>query len=467
MIKINLKSIFIWLLSMAATTGLNAQSYHIRLKIDNLKDTVIYLAQYYGDNIYLKDTARLEKNEFEFKGDSFLPQGLYVIAGQENNKINDLLLGSDQVFKISFDAEKPSVMQVQGSKENEVFADYIAFLSEKQKEMQQLKLQSKNAEDDAKQKLSDEIKALNKAVKEYQKTFSQNHDGSFAAAFVKASLPIEVADVPEGAPKDFQYWYYRNHYWDHMPLQDDRLLRTPFFHNHLMQYLDKVVPQIPDTINKVLDSLLIPLDTSSEIYKYILWKSTIKYEQSKVMGFDAVFTHLALKYFKTGKAPGINQQVVKNIVERGEILNSLLIGKQAPNLIMMDTADKPLALYAIEAPYTVVVFWDSECGHCRKAVPALKTFYAQYKDTYGLEVYAVSSDTSQRKWKDFIDKHQLNWYNVFGYKSFTEDFHDLYDIYSTPVFYLLDDQKRIVGKRFGVAQLKEILDFEEKRKAAR
>jgi hypothetical protein len=56
---------------------------------------------------------------------------------------------------------------------------------------------------------------------------------------------------------------------------------------------------------------------------------------------------------------------------------------------------------------------------------------------------------------------------VFGYKRFTEDFHDLYDIYSTPVFYLLDDQKRIVGKRFGVAQLKEILDFEEKRKAAR
>ena len=50
-----------------------------------------------------------------------------------------------------------------------------------------------------------------------------------------------------------------------------------------------------------------------------------------------------------------------------------------------------------------------------------------------------------------------DWLNVWDSYTAT-DFKNIYDIYSTPVVYLLDENKRILAKRIGVEQLEDFYD---------
>jgi hypothetical protein len=45
------------------------------------------------------------------------------------------------------------------------------------------------------------------------------------------------------------------------------------------------------------------------------------------------------------------------------------------------------------------------------------------------------------------------------------NFRKLYDIYSTPVLYLLDENKKILAKRINVEQLTEFIKEREKKNA--
>ena len=70
-----------------------------------------------------------------------------------------------------------------------------------------------------------------------------------------------------------------------------------------------------------------------------------------------------------GKAGWLNEQVVQNIIDEANKRRGTIIGKQAPNLIMQDTNLKPVSLYDINKDFTVMFFWDPQCGHCKEETP--------------------------------------------------------------------------------------------------
>jgi hypothetical protein len=47
------------------------------------------------------------------------------------------------------------------------------------------------------------------------------------------------------------------------------------------------------------------------------------------------------------------------------------------------------------------------------------------------------------------------------------NFRKLYDIYSTPVIYLLDENKKILAKRLNIEQIKEFINDLEKKNQAK
>ena len=76
----------------------------------------------------------------------------------------------------------------------------------------------------------------------------------------------------------------------------------------------------------------------------------------------------------------------------------------------------------------------------------------------------MNTDTTLSNWKGFIKRKKLDWVNVNGNLSLSGDYHRLYDIYSTPVIYLLDRQKAIVAKRITAMQVPELISRHHKRK---
>ena len=191
------------------------------------------------------------------------------------------------------------------------------------------------------------------------------------------------------------------------------------------------------------------------------------------MGQDAVFVHLFNKYHSKGLSPWLNEKQNEAITRRAYMLMANLVGERAANLEMLDTSGKVSSLYDVKADYTVVVFWDPNCGHCKEEVPRLDSFYRAVWKAQNVKMYAVNTEYDKTNWMKFINEKNLgNWqhvhYTLEMLKADTEaqrpSFRQLYDITQTPTIYLLDEQKRIIGKKLTPQQLNDLLQVKVKTK---
>lgn len=462
-------AIFIVFLAAFLYSGIQSFSkdkvgYDIKIKIEGAADSVIYLANYYGDKTYLADTAYPNKKGFfRFDADSLLPGGIYIIAGQSSNKYFEILIDKEQVFSI--ETSVPEVIhtaKITGSEENRLFFDYIKMtmaVKQKSDELAKEKKQIVDNEDSVKI-INDEINHLEQQFSIYKDSLATAQKGSLLAGLINALREIKPPDAPilENGRKDslFAYNYYKQHYWDYFDLADERLLRTPLYHPKLVTYFTKVIYQIPDTIITEADRVIALAKPNKETYKYVIWYLTFTFETTKVMGFDEIFVHMVDDYYTTGEAYWADSSVIKSLEKRATALHNVLIGNQAQNLILIDTSGSFRSLYHEVAPYTVVLFYEYDCSHCRHEIDELQSWYND--NDIGFEVFAVCVDTSLTQWKKFVIDQKLTWVNVNGTRSITPDYHDLYDISMTPTIFLLDEKKKILAKRIKTEQLRPFLE---------
>ncbi len=64
--------------------------------------------------------------------------------------------------------------------------------------------------------------------------------------------------------------------------------------------------------------------------------------------------------------------------------------------------------------------------------------------------------------KEYIAKRDMNFINVNGPRAYTNDYHDLYNIFSTPVLIVLDKNKKIIAKRLLTEQLADFIENHKK-----
>jgi len=161
-----------------------------------------------------------------------------------------------------------------------------------------------------------------------------------------------------------------------------------------------------------------------------------------------------------------------------------MIGEYAPMLILPDTTGEKwedanwINSYKINAEYTILYFWDPNCGHCKKTTPKLQVLYDKKFKERGIEIYSIGKATGEdyEAWKKYINDNKLTFINVGltkdVYNQAMEDprpllkhttiqslnYTDTYDIYSTPRIFVLDKVKKIVFKQLSIGQLEEIMD---------
>ncbi|RYY28623.1 MAG: DUF5106 domain-containing protein [Chitinophagaceae bacterium] len=273
----------------------------------------------------------------------------------------------------------------------------------------------------------------------------------------------------------YAYTYYKDHYWDNISFRDDRLVRTPFFEAKLDKYFRDLVVPAPDSIIREVDHMLLASRGTSEMYQYLMVHFVQKYVNPEYMGQDAVFVHLFEKYINTGQAAFFTPQYKEFMTKRAYSLMANLIGQPAADMQMVDSLGKAMPLYKLNTPYTVVFFWDPTCGHCQEVAPRLDSMYRAKWKNQGVKIYGVMVDGGMDNWTRFIRENQLNdWVHVYQTKEQQESeatagkpgFRQLYDVYQTPVIYLLDKDKRIIAKKLNFEQVDEVLSLKQKTTSA-
>ena len=492
-----MKKIISALILLATVATTKAQGYEIKISIKGIKDSVCYLTRYKWEGQYYVDTAIVKKGVFTFKGKEPLEKGLYSVLRSNKSFIYfDLPVTEIQKFSITTDTiEMYKNMKIVGSPINEDFRQFVVVMSTNYKEAYDFEKDVKARKDADSTKLIRENRTKHfEEIKKYQKDYLTKNPNTYLSTIIRLQNDVEVPTAPKASNgrKDslWEYSYYVNHYWDGIPLNDIGTVNTnKLFYNKLKTYFEKTLIQAPDTLIKYADWLVKQTGANKEMFKYMVYYMTKTSEDSKIMGHDAVFVDMINKYYRTNKAFWVDEKTNKKIIERGDILEPLLLGNKAPEMNMIDTTGAKtikklgidtitsserlttvftdnyttlqklfVPLYSIKADYTVVIFWDVDCGHCQKDIPKLKEIYDKMKaEGKSVEVYSVYTHFEVEKWKKFIKEHKLNWLNVYNGVHLI-DLKVKFDIYSTPVIYLLDKNKVIKAKRIGVEQVEDVIN---------
>jgi thiol-disulfide isomerase/thioredoxin len=489
-----LKKITLLLLIGILTQSFSAfsQGYEIKVKISTLKDSTLILGHFFAKAgaFFADDTVKLDKTGTGvFKDKKILPKGLYIIL-LPSKKYFDFAMGTDQVFSIEADtSDLAKKIKFTGSQENTVMYDYRNFITERSTIAQKLYERKRSATDKVKaDSITKAIDNMNKEVMAYIANMKKANPDLFFVKFIKSIEEIDVPDFPRDANGKvldslFQAKYYRAHYFDNFNIADPDLIRTPLYEPKLTTYIEKVVPPMPDTLNMEIDKILEKVKENKELFQYILGTFYNKFGSSQIMGHDGVFVHVAEQWYlpyATWSDSTFKANLKKDIAK----LKPNLLGNTAPNLMLIqvptdhfkvaqiDTALKSnpnVGAYFrtndIPAKFTILAFWEADCGHCKKAIPELYEVYNRIKDK-GVQVIAmhmIASIEGKRKWIDFVNEHQLyDWINAWSPASY--EYKDLYNVYSTPVIYVLDQNKKIIAKRLSPDQIEEVINFELKRK---
>ena len=487
----NMRKLFagVFCFVLAFLLNLNAfpQGYNIKIRINGLSDTLAILGHYVNKSMYPDDTAWLDMNGYGvFKKDKKLPGGMYVIY-LPSTKFFQILIDEDQQFVLDTDtADFVNSLKVKGSDDNAIFYDFQKYMKTLSEEASSTQEQIKNAEDKTqKEELKKKLKTLGDKRIDYINDIIRQHPDLFVSTFLKATLEINVPEppiLPDGKKDSvWQYYYFRNHYFDNFDYTDPRLLRTPLIEDKIMDFATRVIPQIPDSIIPYVDAIIDKSKADSNVFRFMLITIFNHFARSNIMGMDAVYIHLAEKYY-INDSWWSDAKFISDLKERIAKAKPLLIGKKAPDMELMlvpdrhfidaenDTALKrfphigsKITLNNIDAKYLVLVFWESDCGHCKTVLPQLHEIYKKSLQNKNIKVLAVSTlfgEEGKIKWIDFVNKHKLyDWMNAWNPYSYQYKID--YDILATPQFFLLDQDKKIIAKRIGPEQIEPLINAYE------
>lgn len=472
-----MKRTLILLLLVVTGSGLAAQGYNIKVSLKPFKNEKIYLGYHYGKMKALADSTILDANSSGiFKGAELLHGGIYFIVSPKKEILFEILIDKDQEFNVSADTSRlPGSIRFDGSQDNTQFQTYSGFANKTGLEIHQLTtdIGKKTAEDSV--AAIGKIKRLSRSLTTYRDSVGKLYPGSFLSVLFHALKEPEIppASSHPGGKYDsnYAYRYYKANYWNGVEIGDDRLVRTPFFEPKLEKYYRELVYPNADSIKKEIDGMLLKSRGSKEMFKYLLVHFVQKYINPEYMGQDAVFVHLFEKYVNTGQADFFTAQYKDHMTKRAYSLMANLIGQPAANLDMVDSSGKSVQLYDIASEYVVICFWDPGCSHCKDVVPRVDSIYKAKWKNQGVVLYGVKTDGTNADWQKFIRENKLTgWKHVYqlpekqaaDQSAGRPSYKQLYDVYQTPILYLLDKDKRIIAKKLSYLQIDEVIGLKER-----
>lgn len=147
---------------------------------------------------------------------------------------------------------------------------------------------------------------------------------------------------------------------------------------------------------------------------------------------------------------------VKELKELVTVLNGLAIGKKAPDFVGTDPNGKSIRFSENLKGYTLIDFWASWCGPCRRENPNVVAAYKQYHEK-GFNVFGVSLDKKKENWVKGINDDHLDWLQVSELIFWNSEIAKLYGVRAIPSNYLIDSKGIIVAKNLRGEELQTTL----------
>jgi thiol-disulfide isomerase/thioredoxin len=448
------------------------RNYNITITVKGMENQIGVLAYYYGEKRYIKDTLFFDdKGIAAIKGKKSIPNGVYLIAFPSMRFNAFDIIMQETTFSLSTDTFNfIKNATIKNSAENkQMFEDmqYMIPLGQKNDSLQKLlKLAEKGSPEYT--ALIAEIDGISKDITTHRKASAKAYPKTFYTKLLNIMLDVEVPEAPrnkDGSLVDtfYSFHYIQQHYFDAIDFSDSGLIRSPVYQGKFLKYFDSYVIPQQDSITAAIDRVLTKASVNKEMFQFCLNELFMKYAKSEIMGHDAIYVYLAEKYYLSGAAWWANQSSLTELRDRVEALKPTLIGKSAPNFFVQDSSGKFQMFHDFvpKNKYSILVFWNSDCGHCQQEIPLLKQLYTDSLKQLGVRVFAVSTEQTENTFKAFAAKNcSPEWItcaDMRGVSAFRKE----YDVITTPKLFLITKDFKIIAKNIPVKNLADFIKFQD------
>jgi thiol-disulfide isomerase/thioredoxin len=201
-------------------------------------------------------------------------------------------------------------------------------------------------------------------------------------------------------------------------------------------------------IQKEMDDFMVkyPEENNESFISLLLLQGQFNSPKFNLDNFKKTFNKLdsSLKSTKIGKEIDAK---LKAIDSNNKVKpEAALIGKMAPDFSGKTPQGTVVSLKQSLGKITIIDFWASWCGPCRKENPNVVALYNELHSK-GLNIVGVSLDDDSSKWNDAIAKDKITWTQVSNLKGWDQDpIAKLYKVEQIPTTFILDGSGIIVAR---------------------
>lgn len=276
---------------------------------------------------------------------------------------------------------------------------------------------------------------------------------SYAIYYIK--LRRLLADMPQTASRYIERMPEHEKEFNSMDFGNNKLIRSGLYKQLFEGYfalLESYGDKQYSHMNASIDAVIKSLQSQPNLLQQVAENLFILLEKRSL--FPAA-EHLALAMLSEdscqmdGRSEALFEQYRK-----------MAKGKTAPELQFENTKSNFTQLSQIKSKYKLVVFGSSSCPKCTEEIPKIKTYYAQWKKEYGLEVILISLDNEKEKYEAFTK--DFPWISSCDLKGWEGQGARDYCVFGTPTLYLLDTYNKIVLKPISPEQIQAWLEMVNK-----
>ncbi|OYT11286.1 MAG: hypothetical protein B6I19_11705 [Bacteroidetes bacterium 4572_114] len=157
-------------------------------------------------------------------------------------------------------------------------------------------------------------------------------------------------------------------------------------------------------------------------------------------------------------------QPKQTIPDNAEIVIGNEVGNDLGDFDAYDPDSTLRKLSDMRGKLTMLMLWNSKCGHCVTENQKHIETYNQYHDKKfvsgdGFDIYSIALDKKRTEWLEHLDEMNYPWEtNVYVIDSWKDRDIRFFGIKNLPGTFLIDEDGIVIAKKFTATELKKLLE---------
>jgi thiol-disulfide isomerase/thioredoxin len=402
--------------------------------------TRVILYQLKGTKQVYISNSKIDNDQFKLEIPQGTEAGMYRLSfTPEVFGFVDFLFSQENV-SLKFDSRNLSnSVEFLISEENKIYANYLFETLNVQQKLDSLQISFFGLKDKKQDEIT--IDLYKKKLSDYaniQNQYEEKTEGKLANHFIKATQKYFAPTLfvsPQGYLNSVKL-----HYFDFINFDDNTLKNATFFSEKAIEYVFYLNVsddfQVQNALYKnAIGEVMQKVGENNEVKSDMLISLIYAFEQFENMAMVG----FVIDEFYSKLPANFKDEV---LVDQMKSKIKLAIGNKAPEIIWEENGvQKKLSELTISDSY-ILVFWSTTCSHCLLEIPKLYEFSIGNE---AMHVVAVALEDNNKDYAEFAVK-LTTWTNILGLKKWENEIAKEYKIISTPTYFILDKDKKIIAK---------------------